>query len=197
MRVREKRQNIAPYPTHLRRAAVVGSPPDPPLVVVVPPPAVGIPVGTLKMTRAQLCYVKLSDRAVPPRKSNPQSAGYDLCAAYPMTIPKLGKALVPTELALKIPEGYYGRIAPRSGLAWEHFIDVGAGVIDGGSFQKAKILLFNFSFQDYKIKQGERVAQLIIEKLFVADEVVECEKNSLPEDLLEGKHGFGSTGKKW
>lgn len=63
-------------------------------------------------------------------RSSPQAAGLDLSSAKDLVIAAKAKAVVPTDLTISLPEGCYGRIAPRSGLASKHFIDVGAGVID-------------------------------------------------------------------
>lgn len=97
-------------------------------------------------------------------KGSLQAAGYDLHAIDAGVVPKRGKALVGTGLAFGIPEGNYGRIAPRSGLAAKNSIDVGAGVIDSDYRGEVKVLLFNFSDEDFAFNQGDRIAQLIIEK---------------------------------
>eukprot|EP00392_Amoebophrya_sp_AT5.2_P004119 g4127.t1 len=73
---------------------------------------------------------KLTEHAVMPVKGSPDSAGFDLSSAYDYEIPAAGKMLVKTDLAVKMPPGVYGRVAPRSGLALKKHIDVGAGVID-------------------------------------------------------------------
>lgn len=64
-----------------------------------------------------------------------------------------------------MPPGYYGRVAPRSGLAVKNFIDVGAGVIDEDYRGEVKVLLFNFSDQDFQVKTGDRIAQLVCEQV--------------------------------
>ncbi|KAL8095650.1 deoxyuridine 5'-triphosphate nucleotidohydrolase-like [Apium graveolens] len=74
---------------------------------------------------------KLSNKVVVPTRGSSLSAGYDLSSAQETVVPARGKALVPTDLSIAIPDGTYARIAPRSGLTWKHSIDVGAGVIDG------------------------------------------------------------------
>lgn len=63
-----------------------------------------------------------------PKKESPDAAGYDLTSAVQTIIPARGRAMIPADLAITVPEGTYGRIAPRSGLAWKSGIDVGAGV---------------------------------------------------------------------
>ena len=64
-----------------------------------------------------------------------------------------------------MPDGTYGRIAPRSGLASKHFIDTGAGVIDADYRGEVKVLLFNHAESDFEVKEGERVAQLVLERV--------------------------------
>lgn len=80
--------------------------------------------------------------------------------------------------------------APRSGLAWKHFIDVGAGVIDEDYRGNVGVILFNHSEVDFAVKRGDRVAQLVLEKISTPD-VVEVE--SLDE-TERAAGGFGSTG---
>lgn len=70
-----------------------------------------------------------------------------------------------TDISIAVPAGTYGRVAPRSGLASKHSIDVGAGVIDADYRGPVKVLLFNFSDADFKVAVGERVAQLIVERV--------------------------------
>lgn len=69
-------------------------------------------------------------------------------------IPAQGKAIVPTDLAIAVPEGCYGRVAPRSGLAVKHFLDTGAGVIDADYRGPVGVVMFNFSKVDYEGKKG-------------------------------------------
>lgn len=71
---------------------------------------------------------------------------------------KQGKALVKTGVAVSVPFEHYGRIAPRSGLAWKHFIDVGAGVIDEDYRGEVGVVLFNHSQQDFPVHKGDRIA---------------------------------------
>jgi dUTP pyrophosphatase len=77
-----------------------------------------------------LRYVRLTPNALPPTRGSTMAAGIDLRSAYDHTIPAFGKALVETDLAILLPPGCYGRIAPRSGLALRYHISVGGGVID-------------------------------------------------------------------
>lgn len=83
-----------------------------------------------------------------------------------------------------------GRIAPRSGLASKNFIDTGAGVIDADYRGPVKVLLFNHSDTDFAISEGDRVAQLVLERIYTPD-VVEVQEL---EESVRGAGGFGSTG---
>ena len=101
---------------------------------------------------------KLNSSAKLPVLGSINAAGYDLHALVETTIPRRGSDLVSTGLAFSIPIGNYGRIAPRSGLAVNHSIDVGAGVIDADYHREVKVLLFNHSDVDFEIKEGDRIA---------------------------------------
>ena len=140
-----------------------------------------------------LYFTRLSANALPPQKATPNAAGFDLRSASDVTIPAHGKALVPTDLSIELPPFCYGRIAPRSGLAWEHFIDVGAGVIDNDYSGNVMVLLFNFNNEPYCVNQGDRIAQLIVEKYKVCEA---RERTFLPRNSQRGNFGFGSTGLK-
>ncbi|KAK1389343.1 Deoxyuridine 5'-triphosphate nucleotidohydrolase [Heracleum sosnowskyi] len=133
---------------------------------------------------------KLSEKAILPSRGSPLSAGYDLSSALEIKVPARGKALVPTDLSIAVPEGTYARIAPRSGLAWKHSIDVGAGVIDADYRGPVGVILFNYSDVNFEVKAGDRIAQLIIEQI-VTPEVTEVDDLDL---TVRGAGGFGSTG---
>ncbi|XP_039139691.1 deoxyuridine 5'-triphosphate nucleotidohydrolase [Dioscorea cayenensis subsp. rotundata] len=133
---------------------------------------------------------KLSENAVMPSRASPLSAGYDLSSAVETKVPARGKALVPTDLSIAIPDGTYARIAPRSGLTWKHSIDVGAGVIDADYRGPVGVILFNHSDVDFTVKPGDRIAQMIIERI-LTPEVLEVEDL---DATVRGAGGFGSTG---
>lgn len=141
--------------------------------------------------RSELLQVKrLSEFAIIPTRGSAFSAGFDLSSAYDTVVPARGKALVKTDLAVAIPENTYARIAPRSGLALKNFIDTGAGVVDYDYRGPVGVVLFNHGPEDFVIKRGDRIAQLILERICMA-EVQET------EELFEtsrGAGGFGSTG---
>ncbi|KAF7992928.1 hypothetical protein HCN44_005709 [Aphidius gifuensis] len=137
-----------------------------------------------------LKFAKLSDKAFAPLKGSALAAGYDLRSAYEYVIPAKGKELVKTDIQIEVPEGTYGRVAPRSGLAWKNFIDVGAGVIDADYRGDLRVMLFNHSDVDFKVSPGDRVAQLICEKIAYP----ELEEVKSLNDTERGAGGFGSTG---
>ncbi|KIX96623.1 deoxyuridine 5'-triphosphate nucleotidohydrolase [Fonsecaea multimorphosa CBS 102226] len=137
-----------------------------------------------------LLIKKLSADASTPTRGSAFAAGYDLYASRPTTIPQRGKALVSTDLSIATPEGTYGRIAPRSGLASKHFIDTGAGVIDADYRGEVKVLLFNHSEVDFQVNKGDRIAQLVLERIYTP-EIVEV------ENLEESVRGAGGAGVRW
>jgi len=139
---------------------------------------------------SQLLVKKLSEKAKVPTRGSSLAAGYDLYSAEKKTIPARGKALIDTQLSMAVPFGTYGRVAPRSGLASKFMIDTGAGVIDGDYRGTVFVLLFNLSDQDFEVQEGDRIAQLVLERIYTPD-VVEVE--SLDE-TDRGTNGFGSTG---
>ncbi|XP_026532890.1 deoxyuridine 5'-triphosphate nucleotidohydrolase, mitochondrial [Notechis scutatus] len=139
-----------------------------------------------------LRFVKLTENAFAPSKGSSRSAGYDLYSAYDCEVPAAGKAVVKTDIQIALPTGCYGRVAPRSGLAVNHFIDVGAGVIDEDYRGNVGVVLFNFGKEPFKVKKGDRIAQLICERIYypVLEEV------KVLDETERGSGGFGSTGQK-
>ena len=127
-----------------------------------------------------------------PVRGTEGAAGYDLAAAQAAVVPAHGKCLVKTGLAMALPPGCYGRIAPRSGLALKKFIDVGAGVIDADYRGEVGVILFNFGEEDFVVNMGDRIAQLIFEKIKTP---IVKETNEL-EGTDRGAVGYGSTGMK-
>ena len=133
---------------------------------------------------------RLSANAVLPSRGSALAAGYDLSSAVEAVVPARGKALVATDLSVAVPEGTYARIAPRSGLAWKHSIDVGAGVVDADYRGPVGVVLFNHSDADFAVKPGDRVAQLVVERIATLDV---AEVDDL-DATVRGEGGFGSTG---
>nr|CAD7586745.1 unnamed protein product [Timema genevievae] len=126
-------------------------------------------------THAIIRFVKLTENALSPIKGSAKAAGYDLRSAYDLTVPARGKELVRTDIQIELPAGCYGRVAPRSGLALKHHIDVGAGVIDEDYRGNVGVLLFNHSDHPFEVKRGDRIAQLICQRIFYPD-ILEVEE---------------------
>lgn len=145
---------------------------------------------SVEETSLVLKYTKVNPDAFPPTKGSLKSAGYDLKSAEDIAVPARGKALVDTGIKIELPEGCYGRIAPRSGLAVKNFIDVGAGVVDEDYRGVLKVVLFNHSDSDFEVKKGDRIAQLICQKIYYP----ELEEVQDLTDTVRGEGGFGSTG---
>lgn len=139
---------------------------------------------------ASLRVKKLSEHATVPARASAAAAGYDLSSAEDTVIPARGKGLAKTDIAIAVPAGTYGRVAPRSGLALKKGIDVGAGVIDADYRGNVGVILFNHGDEPFEIKRGDRIAQLILERIVTPDV-------DLVDDLDatdRGAGGFGSTG---
>jgi dUTP pyrophosphatase len=137
----------------------------------------------------------LSSSALIPYQARQGDAGYDLYATESGYILPGQRALISTGIAISIPRGYYGRIAPRSGLAVKNGVDVLAGVIDHGFVGEVKVCLINLDNRGedwgvFRWSAGDRIAQLIIEKCHEVEFTV---VDSL-EETARGTGGFGSTG---
>jgi len=132
----------------------------------------------------------LSENATLPMKGSPLSAGFDLSSAHDTVIKAGSRGLVNLDISVACPPGTYARIAPRSGLAVKKGIDVGAGVVDADYRGPVCVVLFNFGDEDFQVKQGDRIAQLILEQVCMA-EAVQVEEL---DDTVRGAGGFGSTG---
>lgn len=138
-----------------------------------------------------LLVKKLSERATTPARATSGSAGFDLSSIENVTIPSHSRAAVSTGIAIQIPPGTYGRIAPRSGLAFKHGIDVFAGVIDSDYINlELKVILYNSGDRDFVIHTGDRIAQLILEKIETPDVALVLEMHN----ETDRTGGFGSTG---
>ena len=130
-----------------------------------------------------------------PHFATEGSAGMDIRAAInePVLLQPGSIKLVPTNLSVEIPIGFEIQIRPRSGLAAKHGIGLlnSPGTIDSDSRGEIKVILFNFGKEPFKIERGERIAQMIVSKVY---HVKIEEVNSLAE-TSRGEGGFGHTGK--
>ncbi|THH12919.1 hypothetical protein EW146_g7253 [Bondarzewia mesenterica] len=127
---------------------------------------------------SNLLIKRLSEKAKLPTRGSPLAAGYDLYSAEQKVIPARGKALVDTQISIAVP------------AASKFMIDTGAGVIDADYRGVVFVLLFNLSDQDFTVQEGDRIAQLIIEKI---ETPAVLEVDDL-DATLRGVGGFGSTG---
>tara|TARA_Y100000310_G_scaffold336387_1_gene420773 strand:+ start:2652 stop:3122 length:471 start_codon:yes stop_codon:yes gene_type:complete len=155
----------------------------------------------------QIKYSIINPEGKEPFRANDSDAGYDLCSTEYVTLEPFQRRLISTGINVEIPEGFYGRVAPRSGLACKKGIDVMAGVIDSGYRGEVKVLLINLNFEGYNLKPnafeamfgsgnrteirpGDRIAQLIIERCHTA----EWKLVDTLEESQRGEDGFGSSG---
>jgi dUTP pyrophosphatase len=149
-------------------------------------------------------YTKINYDAKAPAKAHKSDAGWDLFSLDKKTVWPiyflffyrlfslflLKTKPVRTGIAVHIPEGYYGRVAEKSGLANKN-IGIGAGVIDCGYTGEIEIVVRNFNLFPYTFKKGDKVAQLIVEKISM-EEFTEVTDSRETE---RGSGGFGSTGR--
>ncbi len=138
--------------------------------------------------------IKRLDPELPlPSYAHPGDAGADLHAAVDLTLDPGERALVPTGIAMALPEGYVALVHPRSGLAAKHGISIvnAPGTIDAGYRGEVKVCLVNTDRDDpFAVRRGDRIAQLVIQRVEAADFV---EADDLPESA-RGEGGYGSTG---
>ena len=125
-----------------------------------------------------------------PTRAKSSDAGYDLYSVVDVLITPTARELVATGIAIEIPEGYYGRIAPRSGLAVKAGVDILAGVVDSGYRNEVKVVMINLGQGLVSVNKGDRIAQLIIEKCHD----VEWEETEELSDSDRGEGGVGSSG---
>jgi dUTP pyrophosphatase len=136
-----------------------------------------------------LHFKKLDPRATLPVRGSRAAAGLDLYSIEPVSLEPGQRVIARTGLAVAIPEGFYGRLAPRSGLATREGLDVLAGVIDADYRGEIGCLLHNAGEEKIELAENTKICQLIVERISSpeaawADELEETER---------GKGGFGST----
>ena len=124
-------------------------------------------VKSVIMDFVQLQIVKMSPRAVVPTKATKYSIGLDLYSPDSYLVHPKGQVLIPIQIRLGIPPGYYGRITYKSGLTVQHTV-VGAGVIDPDYTGEIKVLLINNGKHYYQVNQGHPIAELILEKASIS-----------------------------
>jgi dUTP pyrophosphatase len=140
----------------------------------------------------ELLVKRLDPSVALPAYARDGDAGLDLAAAHDVALEPNGRALVATGLAVAIPAGFAGLVLPRSGLARAHGVTVlnSPGLVDAGYRGELKVLLVNHGSQPVTLRRGERIAQLVIQRVERAELV---EVDELPPSE-RGAGGFGSTG---
>ena len=129
-----------------------------------------------------------------PRYATPLSAGVDLRANLdaPITLPPMGRCLVPTGLRIALPAGYEAQVRPRSGLALKHGITLlnTPGTIDADYRGEIGVIMANLSAEPFTIADGDRIAQLVVAR----HETAEWEPVETLDDTERGEGGFGQSG---
>lgn len=131
----------------------------------------------------------LTGNATIPKRGTEGAAGYDISSAVEFTIPAHGRGVVKTELDLRISEGAYAQIAPRSRLYIKKSIDIGAGVNEDYRGELG-VVLINNGDQGFTVKQGDRIAQLILEQI----KTPSIQEVQTLYETSRGASRFGSTG---
>ena len=137
----------------------------------------------------EIRVVKLQEGIRTPTRATRQAAGLDIYNPDDLVIPAHGKRLVPTGLAIQVPPGCYGRIAPKSGLARRFYLHVGAGVVDRDYQGEVQVLLYNLGPLPQTIRRGRAIAQIICERIQVPRVVLVDHFGEVTE---RGTYGWGS-----
>ena len=137
-----------------------------------------------------LRFKQLDPKAVLPARGSALSAGLDVCSIEDVELQPKQRAVVRTGLAVAIPPGFYGRVAPRSGLAAKNGLDVLAGVIDSDYRGEIRCVLYNTGDDPIELPAGTKICQLIVETIITPEA---SWVNDLDE-TARGAGGFGSTG---
>ena len=138
----------------------------------------------------EILIKKNNEQATIPTQATEGDAGYDLYSLEEVTLAPMARAVVKTGISIAIPMGFYGRVAPRSGLAVKKGLDVLAGVVDAGYRGDVGVVLINLSSENITLEKQSKVAQLIFEKC--EDMNFETVLSLEVSDRNAG--GFGSSG---
>ena len=136
-----------------------------------------------------LRFKKLDERAVLPQRGSVLAAGLDVCSIEDIELGPKQRTMAKTGLSVAIPIGFYGRIAPRSGLASKHGLDVLAGVIDSDYRGEIRCLLYNTGDEPIKLSAGSKICQLILEQIITPEAAWATDL----DETARGAGGFGST----
>ena len=147
------------------------------------------------MSDTYVLWVKyeIEDPDLLPKYQTQGSSGCDLHSSIDVVIPSGKRSIVPTGLKVEIPVGFEGQVRPRSGLAAKHGITVlnTPGTVDCDYRGEVKVILLNTGDEDFIIKKGDRIAQLVFSQVFRA--IFKKEEALTSTERAEG--GFGSTGR--
>ena len=117
------------------------------------------------MDLINLKFVKLSSNIKTPSKSTKFTVGLDIHSLATYIISAKDQTIIPTGLRIQIPSGHYGHLCSKSGLAMQHHVHVGAGIIDPDHTGEVKVLLLNLGHKPFQVSSGDAIAQLILEKV--------------------------------
>lgn len=144
------------------------------------------------MPKPAFSFTLTSPDARIPTRGSLGAAGFDLSSIEAGVVPARGQAMFDTGIIVQMPSDCYGRVAPRSGLSAKHGLGVAAGVVDSDYRSTIRVILVNHTDRDYQVAVGDRIAQLIYERIYIP-----CPVILSPEELEateRGEGGFGSTG---
>jgi dUTP pyrophosphatase len=153
-----------------------------------------IPLDYALIVTKKLPVLLVAEPGLEPTYAQPGDAGADLRAAVDAVIPAMGRLTVRTGVSIALPDGYVGLVHPRSGLSAKHGITVlnAPGTVDAGYRGEIAVTLYNSTNDDFSVTKGDRIAQLVIQAIEIADFIA--------VETLPGSHrgtaGFGSTGTK-
>jgi dUTP pyrophosphatase len=153
----------------------------------------GVPGPSADTDRVEILIQRLDPGLPVPSRAHPGDAGIDLCTAQDVELAPGQRALVPTGIAIALPDGYAGFVHPRSGLAARHGVTIvnAPGTVDAGYRGEIRVTLLNTDpDRPVRFQRGDRIAQLIIQRVAYP---VFHEVETLPGSA-RGDNGFGSTG---
>ena len=153
----------------------------------------GVPGPSADSDRVEILIQRLDPGLPVPSRAHPGDAGTDLCTAQDVELAPGQRALVPTGIAIALPDGYAGFVHPRSGLAARHGVTIvnAPGTVDAGYRGEIRVTLLNTDpDRPVRFQRGDRIAQLIIQRVAYP---VFHEVETLPGSA-RGDNGFGSTG---
>lgn len=146
------------------------------------------------MPETALKFKRIHPSARIPTYAHADDAGLDLRSIENVSVPARGRATIRTGLAMALPDEHVGLIHPRSGLASKHGITVlnAPGTIDAGYRGEIKVILLNTEDEDFIVVAGDRIAQLVIQKV-EHPRIIQIEE--FDDETSRGEGGFGSTGR--